>query len=219
MALVEVPVVEQRYRAVLEVRSGVPVTDVAARFGMSRQSAHTWVRRYAEGGLSALADRSRHPESSSQQVSPEIEAAVCEARREHPKWGPVRIAHELGRIGVTPAPSRMTVYRVLVRHGLIEPGPRAAEGQLPALGARGADSRPQSFQVAADHGVLDVHRFLPPCAAPAWGYGILRSSRSSPFHRRTGRRRAFSISGRMGRSLIRTPVGGTGYLSASRGSP
>jgi hypothetical protein len=41
-----------------------------------------------------------------------------------PKWGPVRLAHELGRGGVVPAPSRMSVYRVLVRHGLVEPGPR-----------------------------------------------------------------------------------------------
>ena len=124
MALVEVSVVEQRYRAVLEVRSEVPVTEVAARFGVSRQSVHTWVRRYAEGGLGALADRSRRPESSPHQVPPEVEAAVCEIRREHAKWGPVRIAHELGRMGVTPTPSRMSVYRVLVRRGLIEPGPR-----------------------------------------------------------------------------------------------
>ena len=124
LALVEVSVVEQRYRAVLEVGSGVPVTEVAARFGVSRQSVHSWVRRYAEGGLGALADRSRRPESSPHQVPAEVEAAVCEIRREHPKWGPVRIAHELGRLGADPAPSRMSVYRVLVRHGLIEPGPR-----------------------------------------------------------------------------------------------
>jgi transposase InsO family protein len=124
LALVEVSVVEQRYRAVLEVRSGVPVTEVAARFGVSRQSVHVWVRRYGEGGLGALADRSRRPDSCPHQVPDEVEAAVCEVRREHPKWGPVRIAHELGRLGVVPVPSRMSVYRVLVRHGLIEPGPR-----------------------------------------------------------------------------------------------
>jgi transposase InsO family protein len=124
LALVEVSVVEQRYRAVLEVRSGSPVTEVAARFGVSRQSVHAWVRRYAEGGLGALADRSRRPESCPHQTPDGVEAAVCEVRREHPKWGPVRIAHELGRLGVVPVPSRMSVYRVLVRHGLIEPGPR-----------------------------------------------------------------------------------------------
>lgn len=46
---------------------------------------------------------------------------MCELRREHPRWGPWRIAHVLERSGaVTPVPSRMTVYRILVRHGLLE---------------------------------------------------------------------------------------------------
>jgi transposase len=124
LALVEVSVVEQRYRAVLEVRAGMPVTEVAARAGVSRQSVHAWVRRYEQGGLGALADRSRRPESCPHQVSAEVEARVCELRREHPKWGPLRLAHELAKAGVVSAPSRMSAYRVLVRHGLVEPGPR-----------------------------------------------------------------------------------------------
>ncbi|WP_370666489.1 DDE-type integrase/transposase/recombinase [Streptomyces sp. IBSBF 2507] len=54
-----------------------------------------------------------------------MEAAVCELRRKHSKWGPRRIAFVLERSGtVSPVPSRMTVYRILVRHGLIEPGVR-----------------------------------------------------------------------------------------------
>jgi transposase InsO family protein len=124
LALVELSVVEQRYRAVLEARSGVPVTEVAERFGVSRQSVHAWIRRYADGGLGGLMDRSRRPESCPHQVSTEIEAVVCELRREHPRWGPRRIVHELGRAGVSPVPSRMSVYRVLVRHGFIAPQPR-----------------------------------------------------------------------------------------------
>ena len=128
-------VVEQRYRAVLEVQSGVPVTEVAARFGVSRQSVHSWMRRYGEGGLGALADRSRRPDSCPHQTPAEAEAAVCEIRREHPKWGPVRIAHELGRAGVSPALSRMSVYRVLIRHGLIEPGPRSGRGTATCAGS------------------------------------------------------------------------------------
>jgi transposase InsO family protein len=111
-------------RAVLDVRAGMPVTEVAARYGVSRQSVHARVRRYEQGGLGALADRSRRPESCPDQVSADVEAAVCEMRREHPKWGPLRLAHELGKAGVVLAPSRMSVYRVLVRHGLIEPEPR-----------------------------------------------------------------------------------------------
>jgi transposase InsO family protein len=124
LALVELSVVEQRYRAVLEAAAGVPVTEVADRYGVSRQSVHAWVRRYEQGGLGGLMDRSRRPESCPHQVSVEIETAVCELRREHPRWGPLRLAHELGRTGVSALPSRMSVYRVLVRHGLIEPQPR-----------------------------------------------------------------------------------------------
>jgi hypothetical protein len=58
LALVELSVVEQRYRAVLEAAAGVPVTEVAAHFGVSRQSVHAWIRRYRNGGLGALMDRS-----------------------------------------------------------------------------------------------------------------------------------------------------------------
>jgi transposase InsO family protein len=124
LALVELSVVEQRYRAVLEVQAGIPVTEVAAALGVSRQSVHAWIRRYKDSGLAGLMDRPKRPESCPHQVSAQIEAVVCELRREHPRWGPLRLAHELGRAGVVPVPSRMSVYRVLVRHGLIDPQPR-----------------------------------------------------------------------------------------------
>jgi transposase InsO family protein len=124
MALVELSIAEQRYRAVLEAAAGVPVTEVAARYEVSRQSVHAWIHRYAEGGLGALADRPRRPDTCPHQVSAEIEAAVCEMRREHPRWGPLRLVDELAKAGVSPVPSRMSAYRALVRHGLIQPGAR-----------------------------------------------------------------------------------------------
>jgi transposase-like protein len=56
--LVELAVAEQRLRAVLEVLDGASVTEVARRFGVSRQTVHTWLRRYAgDGGFGNLADR------------------------------------------------------------------------------------------------------------------------------------------------------------------
>ena len=42
LMLWELSVTEQRYRAVLEVMAGVPVTEVAGRYGVSRQSVHAW---------------------------------------------------------------------------------------------------------------------------------------------------------------------------------
>ncbi len=62
MALGERSVTEQRYEAVIQaLRHQVPVTEVAARFGVSRQSVHTWIRRYQADGLAGLADRSHQP--------------------------------------------------------------------------------------------------------------------------------------------------------------
>jgi transposase InsO family protein len=125
LALVELSVVEQRYRAVLAVLAGATVTEVAASLGVSRQTVSGWKSRYKASGLAGLADRSRRPASCPHQASAEVEAAVCELRRKHPKWGPRRIAFVLERSGtVAPVPSRMTVYRILVRHGLVEPGVR-----------------------------------------------------------------------------------------------
>lgn len=54
-------VAEQRYRAVLSVISdGREATEVAGQFGVSRQTVHTWLRRYEEGGRAILqSDRAR----------------------------------------------------------------------------------------------------------------------------------------------------------------
>jgi Transposase len=50
--LLELSVVEQRDDAVMKVlRDGLQVSEVAGRSGVSRQSLHTWLRRYEEGGL------------------------------------------------------------------------------------------------------------------------------------------------------------------------
>ena len=50
----------------------------------------------------------------------EVEARVCELRREHPGWGPRRIEHQLARAGLEAVPSRSAIHRCLRRHGLIE---------------------------------------------------------------------------------------------------
>jgi transposase InsO family protein len=119
--LVELSVMEQRYQAVLAVvQDGWKVVEVAERLGVSRQSVHAWIVRYEQGGLTALADRSHRPSSCPHQTVPEIEARICELRREHPGWGPRRIEHQLGRLGLEPVPSRSAIYRCLKRHGLIE---------------------------------------------------------------------------------------------------
>jgi transposase InsO family protein len=118
--LVELSVVEQRYHAVMEVISGAPVTEVARRYGVSRQSVHNWLVKYRAGGLAALADHSHRPRFQPRQIDGDVEAVICRLRGAHPRWGPRRLRYELGKAGIAPVPSRSTVYRVLVRHGLVQ---------------------------------------------------------------------------------------------------
>jgi transposase InsO family protein len=57
------------------------------------------------------------------QIPAEVESADCELRRVHPRWGPKRLVFEMSRRGHGTV-TRSTVYRALVRNGLIEPRSR-----------------------------------------------------------------------------------------------
>jgi transposase InsO family protein len=118
----ELSVAEQRYRAVLEVGIGVPVTEVAGRYGVSRQSVHAWLVRYRQEGIAGLEDRSHQVHHHPWRIPAGVEELICELRRAHLKWGPRRLVFEMGRRGhqVT----RSSVYRTLVRNGLVEPKSR-----------------------------------------------------------------------------------------------
>jgi transposase-like protein len=51
VVLVELGLVEQRYKAVREVLDGAgSVTDVTRRYGVGRQTVHTWLRRTPRRG-------------------------------------------------------------------------------------------------------------------------------------------------------------------------
>jgi transposase InsO family protein len=128
LMLWELSVTEQRYRAVLEVMAGIPVTEVAERYGVSRQSVHAWLVRYRDEGPPGLEDRSHKVRAHPWQIPAEMEAAVCELRRAHRKWGPKRLVFEMGRRGLGTV-TRSTVYRVLIRNQLIEPRSRRRRRQ------------------------------------------------------------------------------------------
>jgi transposase-like protein len=136
--LVELGVVGQRYRAVLEVLDeGVPVTVVALRYGVARQTVHQWLRRYAdEGGLGGLADRSPKPDSCPHQMSAVVEARVVRLRREHPGVGAAA-----DRLGAGPGGRGAAAGPLVGLPGAGAPWPDggeeapAAPGGLPPLGA------------------------------------------------------------------------------------
>ena len=84
------------------------MTEVAERYGVSRESVRAWLRRYRDEGPSGLADRSHKIYAHPWQTPAEVESAVCELRRAHPRWGPKRLVFEMDRRGPFWTPSAST---------------------------------------------------------------------------------------------------------------
>jgi hypothetical protein len=82
---------------------------------------HRWLARYESDGFEGLGDHSSRPVHCAHQMPAAVAAIVLEMRRAHPYWGARRIAFELARKGVEPAPSESGVYRCLVRAAVIDP--------------------------------------------------------------------------------------------------
>ncbi|MFI1500993.1 IS481 family transposase [Streptomyces platensis] len=92
------------------VRSGRPVAHVAAEMGVSRTTAHKWVRRFTAEGDAGLHDRTSRPHTTPHRTPAADEVRVCQLRTSR-KLGPARIGPILGM-------PVSTVHRVLTRHGL-----------------------------------------------------------------------------------------------------
>ena len=136
----ELRVSEMRYRAVLEVLDGAVISTVARRYGVSRQTVHAWLRRYArEGAVLNLEDRSSRPHGCPHQMAAEVEARVLVLRDANPRWGPTRIVYELAarvlfRCRVAPVCiGRWCATGASTRPGVV------GGGRLQALGAGPAD--------------------------------------------------------------------------------
>ena len=123
--LKDISKMEQRYDAVTMVmRDGFSVTEIAAKFNVTRQTVYRWLAKYEAGGLEALADESHRPHHVPHQMDGATEVRVLDLRRRHHLWGPKRIQFELKKAGVDPPPSHMAIYRALVRSGLVVKGER-----------------------------------------------------------------------------------------------
>jgi transposase InsO family protein len=121
--------------APVEVRLSAAVTgdevNVAAfcrEHGCSRETFYRWRRRYQEEGLEGLEPRSSAPLRSPQRTPVEIEDAIDKLRKELESAGldagPATIEWHLQARDIQPVPSTATIWRILVRHGHIEPQPR-----------------------------------------------------------------------------------------------
>src|SRR6202158_4137417 len=149
----EISVTEQRYKAVLAViADGRTVTQVARDWDVARQTVHVWLERYQADGLEGLSTRSHRPGHCPHQMPAAVEAQLLEMRRAKPYWGARRLALELARKGVQPAPSKSAIYRSLVRAGVIDPLQRQRRKETWKRWERAAPMELWQFDVV--HGFL-----------------------------------------------------------------
>ncbi len=114
-----VTMAELRLEVLIEAeRTGLTVTEICKRYGISRQTYYRYRRRYLAEGLPGLEDRSRRPHHPANQIPAELEVRIVGMRKDHPRWGARRIRSELARAGVDP-PVVSTIHQVLVRNGLV----------------------------------------------------------------------------------------------------
>lgn len=98
--------VHSRAKMVNKVIEGMTLKQAAVCFNVSVKTVGKWLRRYQEGGVAALGDRSSRPRQFRCPTSAELVAGVAALRRQ--RWTGIRIARQTGL-------SRATVSRILRR--------------------------------------------------------------------------------------------------------
>ena len=92
------PVLE-RARFIDDYLSGLyTITELAARYGVSRRILHKWLSRHDANGAAGLIDRSRAPLHIPHRTADDVAAEVIAFRRRFPHMGPRKIAVRLAEI-------------------------------------------------------------------------------------------------------------------------
>ena len=117
----EVTFVNERMQFVARLKAGERMSDLCQEFGISRKTGYKFERRFEERGPNGLYDVSRRPKRFARQISPGIQTAILELKREKTTWGAAKIQEVLRRKhpGME-LPVRSTIHDLLDRHGLVK---------------------------------------------------------------------------------------------------
>ncbi len=104
------------------LRGELSVSRLSETFGVSRKTAYKWIRRYTDGGVAELLERSRRPLSNPRATSREVVSLIVAMRKEYPFWGPKKLLTMVGTAypGLR-LPATSTVGHLLANHGLTRP--------------------------------------------------------------------------------------------------
>jgi len=114
---------DERLRFVRDASSDrFTMSELCARYGISRRIGYKWLARYDSDGRRGLVDRSRAPHHCPHKLADAMAELLVGAREAHPFWGARKLLTVLARrhprIHDWPAPS--TVADLLARRGLVQ---------------------------------------------------------------------------------------------------
>ncbi len=121
MPWLETSPMDQRARFIRDYRLGLyTMAELCARYGISRKTGYKWLARFDEAGRPGLQDRSRAPHHCPHRIPDEVAEVICDARRQHPSWGPEKLLAWLAprRPDLT-LPAVSTAGDLLARRGLV----------------------------------------------------------------------------------------------------
>ena len=104
------------------LRDDWTMTELAARYGISRKTAYKWVARYDADPETGLREGSRAPQTHGRAMAASVRDAITALRRAHPSWGPKKLRAILQqREPRQPWPAASTMGDLLRREGLSQP--------------------------------------------------------------------------------------------------
>lgn len=111
------------------------MSELCARYGVSRRIGYKWVARYDAEGRRGLANQSRAPHHCPHKIPARLAELLVAERTAHPLWGArkllARLATRYPRIETWPAAS--TVADLLARRGLVQHRPRRRPSVHPGV--------------------------------------------------------------------------------------
>ena len=147
----ETDAMEQRRRFVHDVTSERwTMTELCARYRISRPTGYLWLARYQASGVAGLEPRSSAPRTCPHQTPSDVEASILAARRRL-GWGAKKLRRWLqDHQPLVAWPARSTINDILDRHGMLRKQRRRSDwahpGGVPLTSAAPNDVWPADFK-------------------------------------------------------------------------
>lgn len=111
---------QRRQQAVARYLAGDKIEDICREMSCSKSWLYKWKHRYRATAPGWVTAQTRRPRSHPSQIPPTVAQAVVDLHRTLVQSGTgcraASIQQGLAQQGITPVPSRRTIYRILQRH-------------------------------------------------------------------------------------------------------